>query len=173
MNKTVIHPQDWSLDTMYHKLTGTKHDLVSEMNDGKIYLDFLEPKGKIILDVGAYNGDSARLFLKHGAKQVIAIEKDLDLASKIKLQNCIVFAESFDPEKHLSLNWDAAKVDIEGYEILLLPYLDSITRPMLVEVHNRYLEEKFASHGFKTIYMDKLNLILGVCLMGRDATNTC
>ncbi len=137
------------------------------MNDGKFYIEFLEPNGKTILDVGAYNGDSARLFLKHGAKQVIAIEKDRELASQIKLQNCIVYGESFDPEKHLSLDWDAAKVDIEGYEILLLPYIDSITRPMLVEVHNRYLEEKFASHGFKTIYTDPANRILGVCLMGR------
>lgn len=162
-----VHPRFWSLDSIYHKLSGTRHDFLSG-GDGQIYLDYLEPRGKVVLDVGASDGDSARLFIRAGAVKVIAVEKDDGMAARIRLPHVEVLNEPFDPRRHFGLPWDAAKIDIEGYEALALPYLDQIKRPMVFEVHNLHLIEEFQKQGFEFVTQPRRNpLGLSVCLMGR------
>jgi FkbM family methyltransferase len=68
---------------------GTDISLVSEIFVRQVYgSDFYQ---KVVLDVGAYNGDSAIYFAKKGARLVIGLEPDprsLELAKEnIKLNN--------------------------------------------------------------------------------------
>jgi hypothetical protein len=84
------------------------------------------------------------------------VEADRDRA-KIILENkdrlslnLELYAEPFKPEKHLLLEHDFIKMDIEGYEMLLLPYLKNC-KPCVVETHNSCLKEEFEKLGFKFI----------------------
>jgi hypothetical protein len=72
----MIHPLDWSVRSIYKRL---RYGKINELygffpGEEEIYLSYLKPDGKIVLDIGAYNGDSAKLFLEHGAKFVHCIE---------------------------------------------------------------------------------------------------
>lgn len=163
----MIHPLDWSLRSIYKRLKYGRYPPVMDDNEKYFYIHYLQPRGKIVLDLGAYTGDSARLFLDAGAKKVICIEKDQMRAAQIHLPNTVVYAEGFDPDKHLALEWDVMKMDIEGYEGLLLPYLNEIKKPMIVESHNWWLNEEFEKAGF--IYLvQPTQYMCGVSLMGRD-----
>jgi len=112
-------------------------------------------KNKIILDLGASNGDSAEFFLFKGAKCVIAVEggaSDANLYAQLEL-NSKLFNEKMIPihlqiEKpkdieNLILEYkpDILKSDIEGAEIHLLNIKDEIWKLVpeyLVEMHEGY-----------------------------------
>jgi len=105
------------------------------------------------MDVGAADGDTAAWFLRQGAAKVICIEKNPLQAAKIigkrHLSNVRVIPEAFRLE-HLQIPHDCLKVDIEGYEQLLLEYHEPLG-PAIVEVHNWYLYEKFNERGFRAV----------------------
>lgn len=73
-----------------------------------------------------------------------------------------MFAEAFNPDKHLALPVQAVKIDIEGYEADLLNWNKPLP-PTVMEVHNWWLYERFVKRGWKLIYM--LDSMLGMCLM--------
>lgn len=157
----MIHPQYWSLYSVYMKLRFHKiQNSIMSLDEITSYSK-LEVKGKTVLDVGAYNGDSARLFLNRGAKKVVCIEKDSNFANKIKLYDTEVINEPFRLE-HLSIPHDCMKMDIEGYEILLLDY-HGILKPSVVEVHNWWLYDRFLEIGFRLV--GKQDKMLGICSM--------
>lgn len=112
--------------------------------------------GKTILDVGAGCGETALFYFSKGAKKVICIEQDKKLfpfLEKNKLVNNLnmqIIGEPFNL-KHLKLEFDVAKMDIEGDEKELLK-LDKIDFPLIVEVHGRKMEKHFLQLGFKTQY---------------------
>ena len=162
-------PRYWSIDSVYHRLTGTNHPEVHfGKGDARVYVDYLQPKGKTVLDVGAFVGDSARVFVEAGAKKVLCVEKEERFARQISLDRCQVLNEAFDPEKHLlGLEWDACKIDVEGYEALALPYLRWIYKPIVVEVHSAYLRDLFARQGFGVVQGPTKPRQLWVGLMGR------
>jgi len=161
----MIHPQYWSINSVWRKLKGNRYGVRLSPADIGAYLR-LKPRGKAILDIGACDGDSAKLFLDHGARKVICVEKDAGLAREIRLPHTAVYAEEFKPEKHLSLFYDAIKCDIEGYEMLLLPYAGKIKCPIVLEAHNWYVREQFLNAGFEEL--SKPDEMLGLCLMGKN-----
>jgi len=141
----MIHPLDWSLKSIYNRLK-YGHQQLLNAHDIEAYLS-LNVRDKVVLDVGAYSGDTARLFLDHGAKHVHCIEILKEFANKIKLPNVTVYNEPFRL-KHLELPHDVMKMDIEGYEIELLNF-NGVLKPSVVEVHSCYLIDKFLEKGWR------------------------
>lgn len=157
-----MHPLDWSINSIYRKLR-KNHGIMTPV-ERRLYISYLKPAGKVVLDIGAYNGDSARLFLKHGASHVICIEADKRMAGRIRLPNTTVINERFKPE-HLFLDWDVAKINVESYEMVAYPCLDQLHKPIILESHGNWINNRFAEKGFDTL--TKPLGMLGVCLMGR------
>jgi 23S rRNA U2552 (ribose-2'-O)-methylase RlmE/FtsJ len=139
--------------------------------------NFTTFKNKVVLDLGADYGSTTYYFLKKKAKKVIAVEGDPKLASKLKInfQNDIrvvpigIFINSPNKIEKLISNHhpDLVKVDIEGYEKLLLN-VDNIAEvnEWLIEAHTEELYDSivrlFSSHGFSIrsfLYDDNLKVI--------------
>lgn len=113
----------------------------------------LDVKGKVVLDVGAFNGDTAEYFLSHGAAWVICIEKEKVYANCIKQAKTSVINEPFKLE-HLQIYHDCAKIDIEGYEKILLGTDPKTMKPTIMEVHGKWLIDEFVKEGWKVIAID-------------------
>lgn len=107
--------------------------------------------GKIVLDVGAGEGETARFYLEHGAKKVICIEPENNafnlLVFNSKNRSMEGYNKAFDLSD-LNLEFDVLKMDIEGYEEILLD-VPKITKPCIIEVHGLQLIEKFLKKGYK------------------------
>ena len=133
---------------------------------GKYYEPPFSLLGKTVLDIGACCGETAQLFFRLGAAKVICVESNRERADLIRKNvdrlgwNCEVYAERFKPE-HLNVKADFIKCDIEGYEMELLPHLDS--RPCVVEVHNWWIKEQFEKAGFHAV--NEPHPMLGLCIM--------
>jgi len=155
----MIHPKYWSLNSIHAKLFPKRMTVMSP-SDVAAYRT-LDVRGKVVLDVGAFNGDSARLFLKNGARKVIAIESNPDYARKINMPRVEVIAEPFRLE-HLSIPHDCCKFDIEGWEALLIPVAEKL-KPTVLEAHNWWVVEQFENKGFRAI--TKPDPMLGLCVM--------
>lgn len=151
------HFWDWSIYSVYQRLRYPDYNGMNR-NDIKYY-STLPVYKKTVLDAGAYTGDSARLFLSFGARKVICVEKEKEFADQINLPNVEVLNESFRPE-HLDLA-DCAKLDIEGYEGLLIGR--KISKPVIVEVHNGWMADEFRKMGFREVFHPRG--ILNMCLM--------
>jgi SAM-dependent methyltransferase len=120
----------------------------------------IDVRNKIILDVGAGEGETALFYLKHGAREVICIESDVQSFQILK-QNSINhplkgFNKRFEIDD-LSLiqefNIDFMKIDIEGYEQSLLGSKLSI--PCVCEVHGLQLRDSFRNEGWRIAYAEK------------------
>ncbi|MEN3052056.1 MAG: hypothetical protein ABC596_09630 [Candidatus Methanosuratincola petrocarbonis] len=148
----MIHPQYWSLYSVYQRLRYGGESLLTP-EDRKWYAT-LPLKDAVVLDVGAYNGDSAKFFLEHGAKQVICIEPDVEQALKIEDPRCRIIIDEFRLE-HLRIPHDCIKVDIEGWEEILLDY-DKPLKPCVVEVHGQQLWKKFEDRGWEYVSKSRL-----------------
>lgn len=113
-------------------------------------------KNKVVLDLGADYGSTAYYFLKHGAKNVIAVEGDRDLALKL-FRNydkdprviCIEkwISDHKDIENLISFKPDVVKVDIEGSEIHInqaSPKILSSVKEWLIEIHTKEVYEQLS-----------------------------
>ena len=108
-------------------------------------------KDKVVLDVGAGEGETAKFFLDHGARRVICIESD-SAAFTFLHRNAgehgfTAIQKRFDLTDLKEFNFDFLKIDVEGYEEVLL---DTVLRtPAVLEVHGFQLREKFAQRGYR------------------------
>ena len=172
----MIHPQYWSLDSIWKKLHN-REPTALDKDDIAAY-SLLPVKGKTVLDIGAYDGDTAELFLRLGAKRVICIEPDFNRYMKI-IRNLywegspiIVDNKQYDETDLKNYNWDCMKMDCEGYEALLYEkgwhkYIQG--RPVVLEAHNWHVKEELEKIGFTTIKV--LDSMLGLTLMANFAVN--
>lgn len=104
---------------------------------------------KIVLDVGAGEGETAKFFIDHGAKHVIAVEADPACFENLKKNSqkhpitplCVAFMPY-----QLDREFDFMKMDIEGYEEALLA-LD-LKVPAVVELHGLQQIKKFQDKGY-------------------------
>lgn len=132
-----------------------------------VYLPPGGVQGKTVLDIGAGCGETAWWYFKNGASKVIAIEPDMQRARMIVKNRAILdwnltlHYRKFRLED-LDIKRDFTKVNIEGYEALLLQRPDRLG-PMVVDIHNWYLVERFKEIGFHPI--TKPSKMLGQCYM--------
>jgi tRNA G37 N-methylase Trm5 len=124
----------------------------------KTYLpkDLSSIRGKTVLDAGAGAGETALFYFNYGAKKVIGVESSPVVAklfeqnAKRNNWNVEVYAEPFSL-KHLGLQFDFAKIDVEGAESQLLE-LDRISFPCVVEAHSQQLKEDLCTKfGFRPL----------------------
>lgn len=118
---------------------------------------YLPPYGimdKVVLDIGAGCGESAKFFLDYGASKVICIECN-DLAYSYLEKNSkvdsriIPIHKSFEGNDLSKYEHDFTKIDIDGYET---PYLYEIInhfKPCVIEAHNHYIIDTLKNNGFK------------------------
>jgi hypothetical protein len=130
----------------------------------KYYLPPFSLKDKTVLDLGACCGETAYFYLQHGAKKVICVEADparakLILKNKQNLNLNIELVNDFFTPKHLELDHDFIKCDIEGAEIQLIPNVKNL-KPCIVEAHGQDVREQFEKNGFHIVYRQKNNLYL-------------
>lgn len=126
-----------------------KSMLIHEWEDWeKNYLP-IDVKGKIVLDVGAGEGETALFYLYHGAKKVICIEANIkcleNLLHNSEFFNIVPSIAKFDIDM-LYYNFDFMKMDIEGYEEILLNV--DLKKPSIIEVHGLQLRDKFINKGY-------------------------
>jgi hypothetical protein len=148
-----MNPLNFSINGLYQKIINRDKMILPKI-DKKYYKPPFSLKDKIILDIGSYIGDSAYYFLELGAKKVICIEPfyaDIlrNNIFKYKL-NAEVIEEKFKIE-HLSIKCDFIKMDIEGYEELILN--EKINTPIVLEIHGLQLRDKFLEKGYTLMYM--------------------
>jgi len=131
----------------------------------KYYLPPFSLSGKTVLDVGAGCGETALFFFLFGAEKVIAIEPDSKAVEYLKENiatnkwNVEIMPERFSL-KHLTLDFDFVKIDIEGDEEMLLS-LPKLGKPCVVEVHGAKLLNRFMEKDWVKIHTmeDEIYLI--------------
>lgn len=134
--------------------------------DYDIHWSFTSFKDKIILDLGADYGSTAYYFLRKGATRVIAVEGDQQLVKKLSRNfrkdyrvTCIHgFIDKAEQISSLILCYhpDLVKVDIEGYEKVILNVPKEVLKQAnewLIEVHSdelyHALSSFFSKQGFQ------------------------
>jgi predicted RNA methylase len=151
--------------------------------DYDLFWNHFSFKDKKVLDLGADYGSTASYFLRKGAKQVIALEGNHDLASKLR-GNFADDVRVIPIEKMLNNAMDIAslisnyspdivKVDIEGAEYYLLECSDNALKKVnqwLIEAHSselyKRISQKFLSLGFKVFraWVEPFRVIVAVSL---------
>ena len=133
--------------------SGFKVDLIArESADWKRYYLPFSVKDKVVLDVGAGEGETARFFLKHGAKKVTCIEanqKAFDNLHRNSLEhnNITAVFKRFSLSDLTAFPCGFLKVDIEGYEECLLTA--QLPFSAVIEVHGLQLRDKFRDKGYR------------------------
>jgi hypothetical protein len=128
-------------------------------------------EGKTVLDIGATNGEAAWWFLnKHKAKKVICIECDekrIRFLNKNKevLKNIEIIPEPLNINHLIELDYDFIKCDIEGYEMILIDYINKgfKLKPCIAEIHTNWIRDRFLEKGF-TIRKVSCDNIATICL---------
>jgi len=157
------------------KLSGGVPPIYGE--DYKVHWGFTSFKGKIVLDLGADCGSTAYYFLHSGARRVVAVEGNPQLASLLRKYSQrdgrVVPVELFidDPAEIEGLirrySPDLVKVDIEGSEKHLLGVSNIVqVKEWLIEAHSNELHRALSSflsaQGFRVRsfhYLEKLRVI--------------
>lgn len=127
--------------------------LVTEFQRWEKQYTPVDLRGKTVLDVGAGEGETAYFFLLYGAKKVVCIEPDeksyamLIKNAKGKKIQCL--QKEFQLTD-LELPHDFMKMDIEGWEYLLLQ--TELKTPAVVELHGLPLRQKFRDKGYRVLY---------------------
>ena len=130
---------------------------------------FADYRGKLILDIGGANGDTADFFLMKGARAVIAVD-----SNSVLIEQCRMYSKNLNLPLvciHMSVDssekWiqlllmfkpDLIKIDCEGCEIYLKDVpseIISLVPEFLIETHSdeiqNILENKFRSEGYENI----------------------
>jgi hypothetical protein len=138
--------QDWSFSQF-------RIDMIkSETADWQKHYLPIDLQGKVVLDVGAGEGETAMFFLRHGASKVICIEPCAEAYGYLLINQkshpfrIIAINKKFDLN-HLDIPHDFLKMDIEGYEEVLLGV--KLNTPAAVEIHGLQLCDKFEVAGWK------------------------
>lgn len=109
--------------------------------------------GLTVLDVGAGEGETALFYLSHFAKKVICVESDpkcyhnLLFNSFCHSDRMVAICEPFNLEMLVGCRYDLMKMDIEGYEEILLDV--DLPKPAVIEVHGLQLRDKFKAKGYR------------------------
>jgi len=160
----MIHPQYWSLHSIYLKLKGRFPEALGR-DDLDLYAQ-LPVKDKVVLDIGAYDGDTAEFFLKRGANKVICIEPDEGRCSAIRRRfpsnRVEVRCRGVSKEDVLARDYDVIKCDCEGYEMEILDYIPKGV-PVVLESHCWWITKQFEEKGFKIYKV--IEPMLRLCLM--------
>lgn len=152
----------------YLEIDGWRFDL----NYGLLYLIerkywnyYIPPsglRGKRVLDIGGGDGETAKYFIDNGASYVRVIESN-EKCEDYLIYNAFIahdkltyYLKEFKIDSriadHINSYYNLLKLDIEGYEIELLPYLDYLNDvDIILESHNNYITDKFLEKGFKLI----------------------
>jgi hypothetical protein len=132
------------------------------------YIPFSGVRGKNILDVGGGCGETAKFFFDNGASNVHVIENNPICADYLRY-NSNIFSNLTYQVKNFEIcditeKYDLVKLDIEGYEMILLPYLDCLNVDIIIESHDNYITDMFIEKGFKilTNYKTNKNIYGGV-----------
>jgi hypothetical protein len=124
---------------------------LEEVSSWQVFYLPIDIRGKTVLDVGAGEGESSKFFLEHGAKKVICIEPGSEAFKKLAINakhfKGIEPINDFFQLKHLQLEHDFLKMDIEGYEETLLDTIPP--KPAVIEVHGLQLRDKFKARGYR------------------------
>jgi hypothetical protein len=128
--------------------------LLNESSEWRnVYLP-IDLRDKTVIDIGAGEGETAWFFLNHGAKHVICVEPSLKAGAFLKENakrhngKISVINDVFRLE-HLELQFDFLKMDIEGYEEVLL--MERLRVPSVIEVHGLALRDKFRQRGYRIV----------------------
>lgn len=144
--------------------------MMREYPEWKYYMPPFSLKDKVVLDIGADCGATARYFLLNGAKRVICIENNEECIKYLEINsykgNIFVIPHNFSIDMLLNIEYDYCKIDIEGYEALMIYAVDfgiikpNMLKPMIIECHSIYCINKFKEIGFKEIYTYRNDLKL-------------
>lgn len=108
----------------------------------------------VVMDAGAGEGETARLFLENGASKVICIEPSTEsfvyLEKNSASHPIMPLNKLFELTDLTTYSFDFLKVDIEGYEEDLLG--KELSYPAVVEVHGLQLRDKFQNAGWRIEY---------------------
>jgi len=118
----------------------------------KCYLPPDGVKNKLILSVGGGCGEDAKFFLEREALGVDIIEMNKECEKFLEYNslyhNIRYRIKNFDLNDIVRDKYDLIKIDIEGYEIELIPYLHWIKKDIVLETHSQYITDKFIENGF-------------------------
>lgn len=121
-----------------------------------LYFPKFDLSGKIILDIGAGNGECTFEYLKAGASKVICVE--IDPKRYIYLQRNFggdkrveIETYPFIPQMLSMYPHDFCKINIGGYEIHLFDIPFDDLKPMHVLAHSQYHVDRLKTMGFKEI----------------------
>jgi|GEM_PF-1731011 hypothetical protein len=124
----------------------------SETHDWMKHYLPIDLRGKVVLDIGAGEGETAMFFLQHGASKVVCIEAEPEAYSYLEInqrkhpKTITAIHSKFEPS-HLKIPHDFLKMDIEGYEEAILGI--KLENPAVLEVHGLQLCDKFEAQGWR------------------------
>lgn len=146
--RATLEASDWHFSIFREKM------IQQESLDWKKHYLPMSLQNLVILDVGAGEGETARFFLDNGAAKVICIEPSLESFRYLKrnaVSHPIVpINKLFEMSDLLTQSFDFLKMDIEGYEEILLE--KDLSCPAIVEVHGLQLKDKFQKAGWRIEY---------------------
>lgn len=142
---------DYCKKNQWHLSSYRQNLMLNEYSDWQKHYLPIDMKDKTVLDVGAGEGETALFYLQHGAKRVIAVEASKECYGNLllnsKLHHIIPAIEPFDLSHLYAFNFDFMKMDIEGYEEILLT--TELKKPAVIEVHGLQLRDKFKAQGYQ------------------------
>jgi hypothetical protein len=111
--------------------------------------------GKRILDVGGGCGETAKFFLDNGAASVHVVENKEKCRRYLEANHLRDGRMTYDVAdfngSEVEGSYDLIKLDIEGYETRLLPYLDELNCDIVLESHCNYITDRFLEKGFSLV----------------------
>jgi len=109
-------------------------------------------KGFKVLSIGGGCGEDAKFFLENGAASVHVIEANPDCLPYLEYNSKVDPRLTYELRPYapfdLLKDYDLIKIDVEGYEAPLIPYLKNINKRIVMEAHNNFIADAFKERGF-------------------------